>query len=115
MRAFIESNPGLSSRFSKYFEYPDYTADELISIFRRFCKNNGYRLEEEAEAMLRRKFGLLYEARDEHFGNARTARNYFEKAINAQANRIAVQPELSDADLENITAADIAAALGGAV
>ena len=51
--------------------------------------------------------------RDAHFGNARAARNIFEKAINAQADRIAGQSDFTDADLENLTAEDIMAAVGG--
>ena len=113
MHKFIQSNPGLSSRFSKYFEYPDYSGQELLAIFNRFCATNGYTLESSASDMLRQKFETLYAARDEHFGNARTARNIFEKAINAQADRIALQNDISDSDLENITAQDIAAAIGG--
>ena len=113
MHKFIESNPGLSSRFSKYFEFPDYCGEELLSIFTRFCKKNGYHLEPDAEMRIRQKFDALYDARDEHFGNARTARNFFEKAINAQANRIAMKSEILDADLENLTEADILAAIGG--
>ena len=62
---------------------------------------------------IRQKFDALYDARDEHFGNARTARNFFEKAINAQADRIAAKSEILDADLENLTEADILAAIGG--
>lgn len=115
MHKFIESNPGLSSRFSKYFEFPDYSGEELLSIFTRFCEKNGYRLEPDAEMRIREKFDALYDARDEHFGNARTARNYFEKAINAQADRIAMKAQIMDADLENLTEADILAAIGGGV
>lgn len=115
MHKFIESNPGLSSRFSKYFEFLDYSGDELLSIFDRFCSSNGYALDDETSAMLKQKFDLLFATRDEHFGNARTARNIFEKAINAQADRIAMLPEISNADLELITAKDIAAAIGGGV
>lgn len=115
MHKFIESNPGLSSRFSKYFEFPDYSGEELLSIFTRFCEKNGYRLEPDAEKRIREKFDALYDARDEHFGNARTARNYFEKAINAQADRIAMKSQILDVDLENLTEADILAAIGGGV
>lgn len=113
MHQFIASNPGLSSRFSKYFEFPDYSGAELLSIFARFCEKNGYRLEPDAEALLRRKFDALYEARDSHFGNARTARNLFEKTINAQANRIAAQSEILDEELESLTAADVSTVIGG--
>lgn len=113
MHKFIESNPGLSSRFSKYFEFLDYSGEELLSIFESFCDKNGYVLDEDASSMLKAHFETLFEVRDEHFGNARTARNIFEKAINAQADRIAFLPDLSDSALERITAADITAAIGG--
>ena len=100
MHKFIESNPGFRSRFSKYFEFPDYTGDQLLEIFKTFCKKNGYHLTEEAEAYLLLQFNEMYEHRDSHFGNGRTARNVFEKAIHQQANRLAgvVEP-LDDADV----------------
>ena len=113
MHKFIDSNPGLSSRFSKYFEFPDYTGEELLAIFERFCSKNGYVMEEEAKNIIKAKFDELYEHRDDHFGNARTARNIFEKAINEQANRVAVLTDIQDADLETITVADIESAIGG--
>lgn len=115
MHKFIESNPGLSSRFSKYFEFNDYSADELIAIFNRFCDNNGYTIDEGALELLQNHFQTLYDQRDEHFGNARTARNIFEKSINAQANRIADLASFSDHDLETITVDDIKSVVGGAV
>lgn len=89
MHKFIESNPGFRSRFSKFFEFPDYTGDQLLQIFKTFCTKSGYHLTEEAEAYLLLQFNDMYEHRDSHFGNGRTARNVFEKAINQQANRLA--------------------------
>ncbi|MBQ9014477.1 MAG: AAA family ATPase [Firmicutes bacterium] len=89
MHKFIESNPGFRSRFSKYFEFPDYTGDQLLEIFKTFCAKNGYHLTEEAETYLLLQFNEMYEHRDSHFGNGRTARNVFEKAIHQQANRLA--------------------------
>ncbi|MGN1419462.1 MAG: AAA family ATPase [Acutalibacteraceae bacterium] len=115
MHKFIESNPGLSSRFNKYFEFPDYSGEELLAIFNRFCEKNGYTLDCSASELLLQKFDLLYADRDEHFGNARAARNIFEKSINSQADRIALQENISDADLENITIKDIISATGGNV
>lgn len=107
MHKFIDSNPGLSSRFSKYFYFPDYTGKELLKIFERFCKTNGYTLESGVEENLLKTFTALYDAREEHFGNARAIRNIFEKAINCQADRIAGQNSFTDADLETLTAADL--------
>lgn len=114
MHRFIASNPGLSSRFSKYFEFPDYSGTELLDIFNSFCEKNGYELDAEASELLRQRFEKLYAERDRHFGNARTARNLFEKAINAQADRLACQTDFSDEDLEKLTAQDILTATGGA-
>ena len=107
MHKFIDSNPGLSSRFSKYFYFPDYTGEELLKIFERFCKTNGYTLESGVKESLLKVFTALYDAREEHFGNARAIRNIFEKAINYQADRIAGQNSFTDADLETLTAADL--------
>lgn len=115
MHKFIDSNPGLSSRFSKYFEFKDYSSDELIAIFQRFCRGNGYTIDEGALETLQSHFQTLYERRDERFGNARTARNIFEKSINAQADRIANMTSFSNHDLEAITVDDIRSVVGGAV
>ena len=108
MHKFIESNPGFRSRFSKYFEFPDYTGDQLLEIFKTFCKKNGYHLTEEAEAYLLLQFNEMYEHRDSHFGNGRTARNVFEKAIHQQANRLAgvVEPLNDGDDADSVSADD---------
>ena len=107
MHKFIDSNPGLSSRFNKYFEFKDYTGDELLGIFNSFCKKNGYKVEPDTEEMLRERFTKMYEERDENFGNARMVRNIFEKAIGVQADRLAAQEEVSDEELRIITKEDL--------
>lgn len=109
MHKFIESNPGFRSRFSKFFEFPDYTGDQLLEIFKTFCQKNGYHLNEEAEAYLLLQFNEMYEHRDSHFGNGRTARNVFEKAINQQANRLAGLTEEKPAE-DSATGGDSPAA-----
>lgn len=113
MQQFISSNPGLSSRFSKYFNFPDYNGEELHQIFQRFCEKNGYLIAGEATHLLRKHITTLYENREEHFGNARTIRNLFEKAIGCQANRIASVASLSNGELITITEEDILIALKG--
>ncbi len=107
MHKFIKSNPGLSSRFNKYFEFKDYNGEELLAIFNQFCKKNGYKISFDAEEELRHFFNKLYDERDEHFGNARTSRNIFEGTINAQANRIASQKTITDEELTKIELVDV--------
>ena len=113
MKQFLASNPGLSSRFSKVFEFPDYTGEALYDIFLHFCDENGYTLDPAAREMLTEQLNRMFQERDEHFGNARSVRNLFEKAINEQANRLANEDDLRDTALETITAKDIEIALGG--
>lgn len=115
MHDFIDSNPGLRSRFNKYFSFPDYNTDELTKIFERFCTSNGYRIDDETREILTSAFAELYEAREEHFGNARAVRNVFEKAISIQADRLALSFEISDDDLSVLTSGDIINAFKEAV
>src|SRR3954468_14555385 len=86
MERFLNSNPGLRSRFSREITFPDYSTDELVAITRRFADENGYVLDEEAGAALGRILGGR--TRGETFGNARYARTLFEQALNAQAVRL---------------------------
>ncbi|MBQ6402255.1 MAG: AAA family ATPase [Firmicutes bacterium] len=111
MHKFIDSNPGFKSRFSKFFEFPDYTGDELLQIFKRFCDSNGYRISEEAETLLREKLEEMYQQRSRHFGNGRTVRNIFEKAIHEQANRLSGEEGVSDEALQELSLEDVRAAV----
>ncbi len=88
MEKFIHSNPGLESRFNKYFFFQDYDAGQLADIFRSMCKKNGYALSPEAEKWVEDGLKDLYENRDENFGNAREVRNLFEQAVARQADRV---------------------------
>ena len=88
MKEFVHSNPGLESRFNRFMYFPDYTIEEMVGIFKMRCEKSGYTLEETAWDKL--KEILERESRDvEGFGNARGVRNLFEKAIAAQADRLA--------------------------
>ena len=89
MEAFIHSNPGLESRFNKYFFFEDYDSQQLMDIFRSMCAKNGYALSQEAEALMEQELQSLYHHRDENFGNARDVRNLFEKAVSRQSDRVA--------------------------
>jgi len=88
MEKFLDSNPGLRSRFNKKFVFPDYTADELMRIFEAMCSSNNYRITDEAKTKAAQYFVSLAAHKGKNFGNARDVRNYFEKAIAKQASRI---------------------------
>ena len=107
MEKFIHANPGLESRFNKYFYFEDYTAPQLLSIFRSMAKKNGYTLSEEGLKWLEQDLTDLYENRDENFGNARDVRNLFEKAVSRQANRLAQLNSPSVAQLMELTLDDL--------
>jgi len=105
MRTFLESNPGLRSRFSREIVFPDYSTDELVAITDKFGSENDYRLDAQARETLR---AVLDGAkRDERFGNARYARTLFEQALNAHALRLAGGTDASHADLTTLIPDDI--------
>ena len=89
MESFINSNPGLQSRFNKYFYFPDYNGEQLMAMFRSRCRKNGYTLTEESEQAAQALFNRLYEERDDNFGNGREVRNRFEDLVVRQSNRVA--------------------------
>ena len=107
MSAFLQTNPGLRSRFNKYLEFEDYTPEQLVEIFELFCKNGGYKLASSTHDDLIRLFSVLYETRDDTFGNGRLARNLYEMTINNQANRIVMLPNVNDEILSAIEEKDI--------
>lgn len=107
MQRFIDSNPGLQSRFTRYINFPDYTPEELVRIFYMYMKKNEYTLSKEADAMLRKKLEYVVAHKDRNFGNARYVRNIFEKAIEQQANRLAKQTGLSKEQLTELTSEDL--------
>jgi len=107
MQRFIDSNPGLQSRFNRYIDFPDYTGLELSEIFKMYMKKNQYTLAADAEDYLKQKFEDVVAHKDRNFGNARYARNVFEKAIQAQANRLSGQKDLSKEQLTELTADDL--------
>ncbi len=107
MDNFINSNPGLKSRFSKYFHFPDYTAEEMLGIFKMNCSKYQYELAPEAEEKVKEYLIGLEANKDENFANARDVRNYFERVITNQANRIAEMTDIKDEDVALITADDL--------
>jgi len=107
MEKFLSSNPGLESRFNKYFHFPDYKGEELLAIFKGRCEKNQYSLTEEAEKAAREMFDKLYEERDDNFGNGRDVRNCFEDMIIRQSNRVALMEAPTKEDLMAVLPEDL--------
>ena len=107
MEEFLSSNPGLKSRFNKYFHFPDYTGEQLLAIFKSQCSKNSYTLTEEAEKKAMELFSKLYEERDDNFGNGREVRNRFEDMIIRQSNRVAAMDAPTKEDLMAVMPEDL--------
>lgn len=99
MQEFLDSNPGLRSRFNKYIVFEDYTAEEQFEIFCFMCKGMDYVLSKEAAKEAERFFKERNENKPETYANARDVRNYLEKAISNQATRIV---QLKNVDKETL-------------
>ncbi len=110
MQQFLESNPGLQSRFPIQIDFPDFTLEELMAIADLMLEKRQYTLTPEARQVLRTRL-LRYRRLpfgDENAGNARLVRNMIEKAMRRQALRLVGRPSLSRVELQTIEAADIA-------
>ena len=107
MKDFVNSNPGLKSRFNKFFEFPDYTVDELQDIFKMQCRKYQYTLTDEAAAAVHDEIIRLEACKGENFANAREVRNLFEKIITNQAARVADLEDVDEETLTMITVADL--------
>ena len=107
MQHFIDSNPGLQSRFNRYINFPDYDADELLQIFRLLLSKNDFVLTSAGEEKLKGKLNAAVLGKTKNFGNARYVRNVFEKTLENQAVRLSSQPRITHDDLITIEAGDI--------
>ena len=107
MKRFIDSNPGLQSRFNRYIHFADYTADELKQIFLLNVDKNQYLMEPEGEELLSKILNFAIEHKDKNFGNGRYVRNLFEKTIQNQAIRLSGQPNITVEELSKLKAEDL--------
>lgn len=89
MEDFINANPGLQSRFTKYIDFEDYKPEELKAIFISMANNKGMKLGEGVEELLGEMFIDIYNKRDRNFANGRTVRNIFEMVLQNQSSRVA--------------------------
>ena len=107
MKRFIDSNPGLQSRFTRYINFPDYTDQELFDIFKLYLKKNQYTITDDAAELLRNNLNYVVAHKTKNFGNARYVRNIFERAIEQQANRLSTKRSIKDEELSLLTKEDI--------
>jgi len=107
MEKFINSNPGLKSRFNKYIEFPDYTLDELEAIFNLSCKKYDYHPDEDAQRQIRELLKVRMMTRHDNFANAREARNLFEEIVTNQARRIAAIENPTQEQITTILVEDL--------
>lgn len=108
MKRFIDTNPGLQSRFTIHLNFEDYTAPELVAIFKSFCEKNQYTLAPEAEAALEIRAAAELKAAGRGYGNGRHMRNLFEKAIRKHAVRLCMRKrEWTKEELSQLAAEDL--------
>lgn len=107
MAEFINSNPGLDSRFKNFIDFEDYTYEELYKIFASLCIKHKYILNDFAKVEVLNYVEQLLKYKQKGFGNGRTIRNLFEEVISNQSNRISSIPNITDEVLVTITEEDI--------
>ena len=110
MHDFIDTNPGLKSRFTQTIHFEDYTPDELTQIFINLAKGKNFTIDEDTEAAIHREFEQLYLRRDKNFGNAREARRIFDGAVERQSQRLVKlmsDPGFQEADMYKLTKEDL--------
>ena len=99
MESFLQSNPGLKSRFNEYIHFDDYSEEELFMIFGLLCEQNDFRMDLEAQDTLKSYLNELCNHKPDNFANGREMRNLFDKSKKAHSNRLASLNEISDKDL----------------
>ena len=107
MRGFIETNPGLRSRFNRYIDFPDYSAAELSAIFLSLAEKSEYRCDKDVRASITDVMERAVRGKDSTFGNARYVRNLFESAIERQAVRLSSVPSVTPEMLQELTLHDL--------
>ena len=107
MKLFIDSNPGLQSRFNRYIHFSDYNSEELMAIFKLNLKKFDYELTNDAEQKISHLFSYAVSHKDQNFGNGRYARNVLEKTLENQATRLASVSEITEQMLRTIEENDI--------
>lgn len=96
MKKFIDSNPGLRSRFNRYINFRDYNEKELKKIFDKMCRDSDYKISKEASDEIELVLKQKYKNRATNFANAREVRNFYEMLVISQADRLFGRPNLNE-------------------
>ena len=115
MQKFIDSNPGLRSRFKNFIQFTDYNGKELFNIFLGMCAKSQYVVEENAKTVLAEYFNALYANRDKNFGNGRDVRNMFENIVTRQSKRVARLTAPTDEEMVTIRTEDLPSAIANEI
>lgn len=107
MQDFLDANPGLRSRFNRTIEFPNYSADELVTIMINRATKLDYKFSDEAIEFTINKFKATLISPPENFGNARSVRNYLDRIINNQANRLVKESNFNEDELMLIKLCDV--------
>jgi SpoVK/Ycf46/Vps4 family AAA+-type ATPase len=107
MNDFLTSNPGLRSRFRRFFHFDDLTPTQLRRVFHDLAREHGYRVTRGSAEKLESLFQVAHEGRNRSFGNGRFVRNVFEDVVRNQARRLSGKSFVSDSELVVIRASDI--------
>ena len=110
MHDFIDTNPGLKSRFTQTIHFDDYTPDELTEIFLHLAQGKNFTIDDDTRAAIHRQFEQLYLRRDKNFGNAREARRIFNEAVERQSQRLVKlmnDPGFQEKDMYSLTKDDL--------
>ena len=107
MQDFLDANPGLRSRFNRTIEFPNYDAAELVEIMSNRAKSLDYTLTDDAVQYVQDTFTRILACPPENFGNARSVRNYLDRVIHNQANRLIAENNFKEEDLKKLTLADV--------
>jgi SpoVK/Ycf46/Vps4 family AAA+-type ATPase len=107
MLRFLESNPGLRSRFTRFLEFPDYSETELSQIFQQMADQQSYCLSNSCQEQLVTLMEQTLRHRRKGFGNGREVRNLFELTLTKQASRLVEMSERSRDDLVTIMEEDL--------
>ena len=108
MNEFLESNPGLKSRFNKHIHFPNYTSGELLEILKSSFSKHGFLVDPPALKKFKRNIDKEIKLKSESFGNARYVRNLCEKTIQNQFMRVSKISNPSVEELNSIIALDVA-------